>query len=78
MLRKIKNCGPEAVEVIAEKFKTPIGLFSALNELHSLEERTKFINKLQKIVFFCFFFDKILLFIFSKIKETCENYIHFI
>lgn len=30
MLRKIKHCGPEAVEVIIKKYPTPIELFNAL------------------------------------------------
>lgn len=47
MLRKIKHCGPEAVEVIIKKYHTPLELFNALNALGSLDERIKFLESIQ-------------------------------
>ena len=46
MLRKIKHCGPEAVEVIIKKYHTPVELFNTLKALSSLEERIKFLESI--------------------------------
>ena len=44
MLRKIKHCGPEAVEVIIKKYHTSMELFNALKPLSCINERIEFLE----------------------------------